>query len=79
MNSDDHKACRAEIESAVNDLRVATEQGYRAAEVRYAPVVAALRMGLQLGESGKHGRGRSCPTCHFVREARKALRTIDKR
>lgn len=33
----------------------------------------ALEMGLQLGESGKHGDGKNCPTCHFVRAARAAL------
>lgn len=33
----------------------------------------ALRIGLELGESGGHGTGANCPTCHFVREARKAL------
>lgn len=36
-------------------------------------IISALRMGLQLGESGQHGAGKSCPTCHFVQEARKAL------
>lgn len=33
----------------------------------------ALRIGLELGERGNHGERDNCPTCHFVREARKAL------
>lgn len=41
--------------------------------IRYLAVEKALAMGLQLGESGKHGDGESCPTCHFVRVAREAL------
>lgn len=40
---------------------------------RYRAIEDALRIGLDLGESGKHGEGSNCPTCHFVREARKAL------
>lgn len=79
MSADNHESCRAEIASAVDNLRVAAQQGYRQAEEHYKPIVAALRMGLQLGESGKHGDGERCPTCHFVREARKALAGINKR
>jgi len=33
----------------------------------------ALLMGVQLCESGGHGKGDKCPTCHFMREAQKAL------
>lgn len=43
--------------------------------VRVAKMDAALRMGIQLAESGGHdgmNRG-ACPTCHFVRVAREAL------
>lgn len=40
---------------------------------RYREIERVLEMGLRLGESGKHGDGDKCPTCHFVREARKAL------
>jgi hypothetical protein len=40
---------------------------------RMCKIETALRMGIQLGESGGHGDGESCPTCHFVREARKAI------
>jgi hypothetical protein len=42
-------------------------------EAENAKLRSALQMGLDLGESDKHGDGPSCPTCHFVREARKAL------
>jgi hypothetical protein len=40
---------------------------------RCLAVEKALTMGLQLGESGNHGDGDACPTCHFVRVAREAL------
>ena len=43
---------------------------------RASELERVLRMGLQLGESGGHGSGNKCPTCHFVREARKALGNI---
>ncbi len=32
-----------------------------------------LKMGVQLCESGGHGKGEQCPTCHFMREAQAAL------
>lgn len=42
--------------------------------VRLAKMEAALRMGLQLADSGGHdGGGENCPTCHFVNVAREAL------
>jgi hypothetical protein len=34
---------------------------------------SALQMGVQLAESGGHGNGDNCPTCHFMREAKIAL------
>lgn len=34
---------------------------------------AALQMGIQLCESGGHGAGEKCPTCHFMREAQRAI------
>jgi hypothetical protein len=34
---------------------------------------AALQMGIQLCASGGHGDGEQCPTCHFMREAQKAV------
>jgi len=43
-------------------------------KARHDRLEAALRMGLQLGESGKHGDGDTCPTCHFVKETKKALK-----
>lgn len=47
-----------------------------------AKEIAALRevlqMGVQLCESGGHGRGDKCPTCHFMREAQKALGTHEQ-
>ena len=36
-------------------------------------LMLALTQGLQLAESGGHGKGVTCPTCHFVRHARHAL------
>jgi hypothetical protein len=34
---------------------------------------AALKMGIQLCETGGHGDGESCPTCHFMRVAQEAI------
>ena len=50
-----------EVVAAYNQL-VGEKERYR----------TALNIGLQLAESGAHGSGPDCPTCHFVREARKA-------
>lgn len=33
----------------------------------------ALQSGIDLAESGGHGSGADCPTCHFVRQAKRAL------
>lgn len=49
------------------------EDRYREMQAENEQLRLALEMGLQLGESGKHGDGKNCPTCHFVREARAAL------
>ena len=40
-------------------------------------VVNALRFALRLSEDGKHGDG-ECPTCYFVRDARKALTEYER-
>lgn len=63
---------KASLEHALGCLGTELEEAekYRAEIERLR---LALEMGLQLGESGKHGDGKNCPTCHFVREARAAL------
>jgi hypothetical protein len=71
-------------EKVIADLRTRLEDtGYPLGEIEgLMKVIAALRevlqMGVQLCESGGHGRGDKCPTCHFMREAQKALGTSEQ-
>lgn len=68
--------------TAERDFAIAAHDGqvqdkdYLAGQV--VKLRAVLKMGVQLCESGGHGKGEKCPTCHFMRVAQAALANEQK-